>query len=85
MAKQQLTSKQKEQLKELVEHNRKQVEKVGGDQNRAEGIIECPHEEFAIYDVFVDETMREEVDPVDYYGYENIIQMINEWKKRSQS
>lgn len=81
MTKQQLTKEEVEQLQALIEHNRRQVDAAGGDQNFAEGIIVCSHEELAVFDVFVDETMMLEVEPVEHYGYENIKEMIKKWKE----
>lgn len=56
-----------------------QIVNVDGDQNNAKDLIEISYEEFAIYDVFYDELIRKEVDPVAYYGYDKINQMIQEW------
>lgn len=75
-----LTVEQEQALKELVAHNRKQIEAVDGEQNKAVGVIDLPYEEYAIYDVFYDESIRNKVNPVEYYGYDKIIEMLNKWE-----
>lgn len=71
-----------EALEEIAEHNRKRVEEAGGDQNFAKDLVYLPHEEFAVYDPFVDETMRFVVDPIEYYGLNNCLEMAAEYRRR---
>ena len=53
-----------EQLEEVVMYNRTQVEKVEGDQGSAENIVEFEFEGMAIYDPYMDESSRFEVNPI---------------------
>lgn len=61
----QLTAEQEQALKELVAHNRKQVEAVGGEQNEAVGVIDLAYEEYAIYTIIYSQKIK-----INYYTLE---------------
>ncbi|HWO74656.1 MAG TPA: hypothetical protein VNM69_01920 [Bacillus sp. (in: firmicutes)] len=69
-------------LEKVVEHNRLEVEKVDGDQGLAKNVIVLSHEGSSIYNPFVDESGRFEVNPIEYYGMEKILKMIEEFNTK---
>lgn len=72
----------REILEEIVKHNKKQVEKVNGDQGRAEGLYVIESDGQEVIDLFLTESMMSEVDPIKYYGEEKIGEVIKKWKNR---
>ncbi|MFW5962650.1 MAG: hypothetical protein ACOCQR_03440, partial [bacterium] len=66
-------------LKEIVEHNEKQLAKVDGDQGRTENLYEFEFKDRVVYDPFHSENMMEDVDPIEYYGKELLREMIGEY------
>lgn len=71
-----------EDLRKIVDHNYKQLEKVGGDQSSAEGLITLTESGIEVYDPFVDTSLINKVDPVKEYGEAQIKAMLVEWDKR---
>jgi hypothetical protein len=71
-------------LKNIVKYNEKQLEKVNGDQTKAENLITFNFKDTSIYNPFLDETMRNEVQPTQYYGLDNIDKMIKQYKENQQ-
>lgn len=55
-------------LKEIADENWRKMEKASFDQDLAKGLVTFSHEGFAIFDPFFDESLRYEVDPIEYYG-----------------
>lgn len=72
-------------LKDIVKYNEKQLEKTNGDQTKAENLITFKFKDTNIYNPFLDETLRNEVSPTQYYGLGNIDKMIKEYKEKQQS
>lgn len=69
-------------LRDIVKYNEKQLEKTNGDQNKAaEKLITFNFKDTNIYNPFFDETMRNEVQPSQYYGLGNINKMIKQYKE----
>ena len=71
-------------LKDIVRHNEKELEKVNGDQNKAENLITFTFKDTSIYNPFLDETLRNEVSPTQYYGLGNIDKMVKQYKEKQQ-
>lgn len=71
-------------LKEIVKYNEKQLEEVNGEQDRAKNLIVFEFNGVDIYNPFLDETMRFEVQPSQHYGISNINKMIKQYKKLQQ-
>ena len=71
-------------LKDIVRHNEKELEKVNGDQNKAENLITFTFKDTNIYNPFLDETLRNEVSPTQYYGLGNIDKMVKQYKEKQQ-
>lgn len=69
-------------LKDIVAHNENQMEKAGYDQTYAEDLYVVDKYGQDVYDFFMDETFRESVDPVEYYGKEELLKVIKKWKSR---
>lgn len=71
-------------LKDIVKHNEKELAKVNGDQNKAENLITFTFKDTNIYNPFLDETLRNEVSPTQYYGLGNIDKMVKQYKEKQQ-
>ena len=71
-------------LKDIVRHNEKELEKANGDQNKAENLITFTFKDTNIYNPFLDETLRNEVSPTQYYGLGNIDKMVKQHKEKQQ-
>lgn len=71
-------------LKDIVRHNEKELAKVNGDQNKAENLITFTFKDTNIYNPFLDETLRNEVSPTQYYGLGNIDKMVKQYKEKQQ-
>lgn len=54
---------------------------VDYDQSSADGLTTFEYDGQEIWDPFVDESMRAAVDPIDYYGEENIQKMVDSFYK----
>lgn len=67
-------------LKEMVDYNYKQLEKVDFDQNQAENLYTIESNGQEVYDFFHDETMRDKVDPIEYYGKEKLEHISKHFK-----
>lgn len=66
-------------LREIISYNERQLLKVGGDQTYADDLITLESNGQEVYDFFLDETMRETVEPFEYYGKDKIKDVINTW------
>ena len=71
-------------LKDIVRYNEEQLKKVNGDQTKAKNLITFSFKDTSIYNPFLDETMRSEVQPTQYYGLGNINKMIKQYKENQQ-
>ena len=71
-------------LKDIVRHNEKELERVNGDQNKAKNLITFTFKDTSIYNPFLDETLRNEVSPTQYYGLVNIDKMVKQYKEKQQ-
>lgn len=69
-------------LRDIVEHNNREMERVGGDQTYAEGLYTLESNGQDVYDFFLDETMRDYVEPLEYYKKEKIEEVVNRWVKK---
>lgn len=62
--------------KELVMHNENELNKVDGDQSQAKNLHTIEIDGMEIWDVFSDDSMRFEVNPIDHYGQANIEKFV---------
>jgi hypothetical protein len=70
-----------EKLRKIVESNYDKIRQADGDQSQAVGLRAIESNGQEIYDVFVDETMMDEVNPFEYYGHSKLKTMIEEETK----
>jgi hypothetical protein len=68
-----------ETLKQIVNYNFSQLEKVDFDQNHAQNLFTIDHNGTSIYNFFTDETGRVEVNPLDYYDYQSLVKVVNSY------
>lgn len=66
-------------LREIISYNEKQLLKDGGEQTYVENLITLESNGQDVYNFFLDETMRETVEPFEYYGKDKIKDVINTW------
>ncbi|MCA1064722.1 hypothetical protein QTG56_24230 (plasmid) [Rossellomorea sp. AcN35-11] len=65
-----------EELRKIVEHNHKRMAAADHDQNLATNLYTMEHNGIDVYDFFVDETMRESVEPFSYYPFHKLRKFI---------
>lgn len=56
------------QVKEIVQRNEVEMNKVEGDQSQAQNLHTFAFEGIEVWDAFSDTSMRFEVNPIEYYG-----------------
>ncbi|MNG32591.1 hypothetical protein D3C84_1186420 [compost metagenome] len=66
-------------LKEIVKHNQFQLNLVEGDQGSAENLYTISHNEMDIYDFFSDETLMEDVNPLEYYDHNQLQEVVHQF------
>lgn len=71
-------------LIEIMENNYHNLGIVGFDQSRAKNLFTISHNDTNVFDFLHDETMRDIIQPIKYYGLEkleNVIKLYDEYNR----
>lgn len=66
-------------LYEIAEHNRNLIKDDDEPYDNTKGLFTFEHYDQIIADPFVDESLRDEVDPFKYYGPEKLKALVAKW------
>ena len=72
----------KELLNDVVKYNQKELDKVNGDQNKAEKLYTIKYKGFSIWNPFFNVNMTKKVNPYVYYDKEELNKMLKEYKNK---